>query len=121
VAVHPESDGFLSKQIPALVRLEANGTHGPAHRLAIDLDDGLTAQARARAIDHLDAPEEALLATQIDWHLPAGPHRPVDLQNLLIAVHVDEPDREEVQVIALRGEMQGAEGAVAEPVLGLAD
>jgi hypothetical protein len=77
--------------------------------------------AWARTVSHFDLPEEAAIASQIDRELVTPPDQLVDLDVLAEAVHVDQPDRHHMDVIAFGLELQRSKRARPEPVLALVD
>jgi len=103
------------------MRLETARATWPTCDFAVNLDDRLPAEARLRAINHLDAPQIAALASEIDRKLSASADRLVDTNFFRVPVYVDDLERDQMQIIALNREMKLLKRAVAEPVFRLAN
>src|SRR6185436_3349533 len=77
-----------------------------ARRLSEHLDDSFATEVWPRAVDHLDASDEAAIAAQVERQVFAVADQPVDAEVLGEAIEVDEADGDHVHVVAVGHEAQ---------------
>src|SRR5262249_5939207 len=82
---------------------------------------GLAAEAWPRAVEHLDAADEATLTPQVERQLLPLTDQPVDAEIFGEAVMVYQTNGHHVDVIAFGEEVQCAEPTISVPVLRVSD